>query len=448
MHLDPVSALLLDEAGLATPPDLAHPALGVDTSCQISTPRDISVAQVPYLAVSAGVPTAKSTLVIDDPALANHLHAAGHDVRAYCDDLRDERELAIPPLESLDETTLAGVTLVLLRLPKSLGMLEDYAERVAAFATPGVRLLAGGREKHLTRGMNDVLARSFGDVRASRGRQKSRVLHAGDPTPGEFSWPHTTTLDDLTLVSHPGTFATDKLDGGTRLLLAALAASPALAPPSDPAASPSSGPAASPSSDPAASRSSDPAHRPSSDPAHSPAPAPAHSPSFPRRRESPPADTTGDPRLRGDDREERDDRGKRAVDLGCGTGILATTLARQGHDVLAVDVSRAACASARDTAAANGVRIDVLRADALHAPRASVDLVVCNPPFHRGTTKDSTPGFDLIRGAIPALAPGAEFWTVFNSHLPYLPFLRAEIGSTQVVARDRHYTVTRSIARG
>lgn len=134
----------------------------------------------------------------------------------------------------------------------------------------------------------------------------------------------------------------------------------------------------------------------------------------------------------------------RAVDLGCGTGILATHLACEGYHVLAVDVSRAACASARDTAAANGVEVEVLRTHTLDAPSASVDLVVCNPPFHRGTTKDSTPGFDLIRSAIPALAPGAELWTVFNSHLPYLPFLRAEIGPTQVITRDRRYAVTRS----
>ena len=328
MTLGPVSALLLDEA-----PDVAeHPVL-----------------------------------VIDDPALANHLHAAGCDVRAYCDDLRDERQLTFPPLDTLDEPALAGVSLVLLQLPKSLGALEDYAQRVAALARPEVRLLAGGREKHLSRGMNEALGRSFGEVRASLGRQKSRVLHASRPTPGELSWPHRSTLDDLVLVSHAGAFAAGKLDGGTRLLLRSL-------------------------------RESLPSPLP-----------PSH-----------------------------------AVDLGCGTGILATWLARQGYDVLAVDVSRAACASARDTAAANGVRVEVLRASALDAPPASVGLVVCNPPFHRGTTKDSTPGFDLIRSAVPALAPGAELRTVFNSHLPYLPFLRTEIGRTDVVARDRHYTVTRS----
>ena len=376
MTLDPVSRLLLDEASLPRQrpdPPHRHPREGGDQAQQ--TP---------------GPPTPEPlVLVIDDSALANHLHAGGHPVRAYCDDLRDERELTFAPLDALDETGLAGVTLVLLRLPKSLGMLEDYAQRVAAFAGSGVRLLAGGREKHLTRGMNEVLARSFGTVRASLGRQKSRALHASDPIPGSLSWPHTAQLDDLTLVSHAGAFAADRLDGGTRLLLQSLQQT---------------------------------------------------LPSFPRG-ESRPAD--GDP---ADDGEGRADSvaALRAVDLGCGTGILATWLARQGRDVLAVDVSRAACASARETALANGVQVEVRRTDALVASPASVGLVVCNPPFHRGTTKDSTPGFELLRSAIPALSPDGELWTVFNSHLPYLLFLSSQVGPTRVVARDRHYTVTRS----
>lgn len=363
MTLDPVSRLLLEESGLA---GLPTSSVGSPTFCQIGAPRDIYVAEGEYLANSGSVVGPGGILVIDDPVLANRLHTIGHRVRAYCDDLRDEQQLTFPALDALDDDALAGVGLVLLRLPKSLGMLEDYAQRVAAFA-PGGRLLAGGREKHLSRGMNEVLGRSFSEVHASLGRQKSRVLHASGPIPGALSWPHTTQVEDLTLVSHAGAFAAGKLDGGTRLLLTTLS--------------------------------------------------------------------------------QGVDGPLRAVDLGCGTGILATRLAQRGYDVLALDVSRAACASARDTAAANGVQVQVRRADHLDEPPGSVDLVVCNPPFHRGTTKDSTPGFDLIRSAIPALIPDAEFWTVFNSHLPYLPFLRAEIGPTRVIARNRNYTVTRSRRR-
>ena len=332
MELDPVGTLLLDEADL--------PADG------------------------------GKILVIDEPALASHLRDRGLDVLAYCDDLRDERSLAGPGLAVLDQSTLDGVELVLLRLPKSLGMLQDYAERVACWASPTVRLLGGGREKHLSRSMNEVLATSFREVRASRGRQKSRVLHASEASPGPRTWPREAVLPELglTVVSHGGVFAAGKLDGGTRLLLTALHENGVTA------------------------------RRPGS-----------------------------------------------AVDLGCGSGVLACRLAELGYETHAVDVSLAAVASARDTAARNGLPVTVRRADGLaDAAPASFDLVVCNPPFHRGTTKDSTPGFALLDGAVPALSPGAELWTVFNSHLPYLPFLRELTETTRVVARDRFYTVTRS----
>lgn len=340
--LDPVSALLLDEAG--------EPIAGAASS---------------------------PILVLDDPALATHLHGAGHEVRAYCDDLRDELLLPVAGLAAVDEAALAGVRVVLARLPKSLGLLEDYAQRIAGFGGPDVHLLAGGREKHLSRGMNEVLGRSFGQVRASLGRQKSRVLHALEPVAGPLSWPKRTVVAevDLTVVSHAGTFAAGRLDAGTRLLLGALEA-------------------ALPDQPPAGA-------------------APV-----------------------------------RAVDLGCGTGIVAAWLARRGLQVFAVDTSRAAVASARDTAVANRLSIELWRADSLagEAP-GSIGLVACNPPFHLGTTKDSTPGFDLLRGTLPALGPGAEVFTVFNSHLPYLQFLRADLGPTRVVARDRSYTVTSTVVR-
>ncbi len=58
-----------------------------------------------------------------------------------------------------------------------------------------------------------------------------------------------------------------------------------------------------------------------------------------------------------------------AIDLGCGTGVIATALARDrsGIRVVATDQSAAAVASARLTVEANGVadRVRVVRDDAM-----------------------------------------------------------------------------------
>ncbi|WP_114561574.1 class I SAM-dependent methyltransferase, partial [Desertihabitans aurantiacus] len=119
--------------------------------------------------------------------------------------------------------------LVLGRLPTALSALEDLAEQVAATAPDGVRLVLGGRVKHMTRSQNEVLADHFAEVSASLGRQKSRVLHASGPlrtaTP---RWPRERVLDHpalgapLTVRSHGRVFAEGRLDAGTRLLLAAM----------------------------------------------------------------------------------------------------------------------------------------------------------------------------------------------------------------------------------
>lgn len=137
--------------------------------------------------------------------------------------------------------------------------------------------------------------------------------------------------------------------------------------------------------------------------------------------------------------------GRRALDLGCGSGIIATWLAKQGCAVEASDVSAAAVNATKLTAQANNVDVTAVRRVGLDgvAP-GRFDLIATNPPFHRGTTKDSTPTFDMIAAAGEILTPGAEFWCVFNSHLPYLNALRRHVGPTRVMAQDRNYLVTLS----
>ncbi|WOQ16650.1 class I SAM-dependent methyltransferase [Raineyella sp. W15-4] len=352
---------------------------------------EAAVAEIP--APKTPAPDAP-VLVLEAPAVAAELARRGRAVLHRSDLLADEawlspedgpslagrppadREDAVQPsvVDAWDDPRLADVRLVLLRLPANLNALDELAEAIAAHCHPEVRLVAGARVKHMTRGMNEVLAAHFADVRASLGVRKCRVLHAAAPLPGSRttapSWPRSARLAelDLTVVAYGATFAGTRLDLGTRLLVDRIAAL-----------------------------------RPAS----------------------------------GTDR---------AVDLGCGSGILAAVLARNGWRVTGVDTSRAAVAATAATAAANGLAVPVRRADALADwPAADLDLVVCNPPFHVGTAKDSTPAFRMIRTAARALRPGGELWCVYNAHLPYLPTLRRDVGPAEIVVRDRSYLVTRSI---
>ena len=119
----------------------------------------------------------------------------------------------------------AQASVVLLALPRGWDVLGEQAAAVAAVAAPGARLFAGGRIKHMSRSMNEVLAAHFERVDVSLARQKSRVLTASSPRAEQpsSSFPATATHQvrgtSFTLHAGAGTFGNARLDPGTRLLL-------------------------------------------------------------------------------------------------------------------------------------------------------------------------------------------------------------------------------------
>ena len=135
-----------------------------------------------------------------------------------------------------------------------------------------------------------------------------------------------------------------------------------------------------------------------------------------------------------------------AIDLACGTGVLGVALAQARPHVqaLATDASAAAIASARATAAANGVveRVEARQADGLEGlPDRSAGLILLNPPFHVGAAVHTGVAERLIAEAGRALAPGGELWCVWNSHLGYRAQLE-RVGRTRQASRNPKFTVT------
>jgi 16S rRNA (guanine1207-N2)-methyltransferase len=128
----------------------------------------------------------------------------------------------------LGEQLLAGAKVVLLQLPRSLAELEEISWNVARYADPEVVLLAGGRDKHMSRGMNELLVHHFGEVSATRGWRKARVLTARSPRAaealGSARFPEHAGDADLSfeLFAHGATFGGATLDHGSRLLLRTL----------------------------------------------------------------------------------------------------------------------------------------------------------------------------------------------------------------------------------
>jgi 16S rRNA (guanine1207-N2)-methyltransferase len=345
---------------------------------------DVSQSDQVIRLVSANSPGHADRLVaVDAPELVLAAASFGGGpeagVVAWCDDRR--ADLLVPdefkPVDDdgsrlLDATVLDGADLVWMRLPRSLTGLDEYASLVSRFAAPGVTLVAFGRNQDLNRSMNGVLGRHFAEVHASLGVGKFRALVASGPkpAPGAPSWPRSRRHDDLELAvwAHGETFATTRIDSGTRLLIDHLGQVP----------------------------------------------------------------------------------GGDVLDFGSGSGVVGTLLGRRNPSaqITAIDVSRWAVDSTRRTATGAHVGVDALWADGTAGlPDHSLDVIVTNPPFHRGAAKESEATLALIREAPRILRPGGEVWMVFNSHLPWRTRLAQAVGPTTQIAQDPHYTVVRSTLR-
>ncbi|MBO9194175.1 methyltransferase [Rhizobium sp. 16-449-1b] len=76
-------------------------------------------------------------------------------------------------------------------------------------------------------------------------------------------------------------------------------------------------------------------------------------------------------------------RGRRVLDLGTGSGIVAIIAARAGAtSVVAADIDENAIAAARLNAVANGVELDLIHADLLDGPPPAVDVVLAGDLFY------------------------------------------------------------------
>jgi len=144
----------------------------------------------------------------------------------------------------------------------------------------------------------------------------------------------------------------------------------------------------------------------------------------------------------------------RSADLGCGGGALSLALARLNPDleVLGVDESYQAVASARGNAAAAGlteprVRFEV--ADGLtDAPRDTFDLVVCNPPFHQDRTVGDQLAWGMFKQAERALVAGGRFLVVGNRHLAHSGRLERIFGGCRQLGETAKFEVLEAVRGG
>ncbi len=236
---------------------------------------------------------------------------------------------------------------VLIRVPKTLALLEEQLIRLQGKLAPGARVIAAGMIKHLPRSAGELLEEYIGPVQASLAVKKARLLFSTPEEkpvqPSPFPTRYTLDAPKIELVNHANVFCRDGLDIGTRAFLPFL------------------------------------------------------------------------PKNLGN---------ARVADLGCGNGVLAIASALanpQAHYTL-VDESFMAVQSAQENwRTALGEREVVIRAADGLAGQApdSLDVVLCNPPFHQQQVVGDFLAWRMFQQAREALVTGGALYIVGNRHLGY-----------------------------
>ncbi len=139
--------------------------------------------------------------------------------------------------------------------------------------------------------------------------------------------------------------------------------------------------------------------------------------------------------------------GDRLLDLGCGSGVVAAILLREGlvDSATLTDEDALALEASRRTLELGGFDAEVVASDAGDVLEAkSFDLVLCNPPYHSGSMQVRGPGRRMIEQAARVLASKGRLYLVapvFHDHAPELERL---FRSHDVVAETPSFRIWRA----
>ncbi len=264
---------------------------------------------------------------------------------------------------------------VLIRVPKTLALLEEQLIHLHGQLAPGAQVIAAAMIKHLPRAAGDLLEQYIGPVQASLAVKKARLLSAtpsAKPAP-RSPYPTRYQLDQpkLELLNHANLFCREGLDIGTRAFLPHL------------------------------------------------------------------------PKALG---------ALRVADLGCGNGVLGIVyaLGNPQAELTLVDESYMAVQSARENwQAILGERpADIRAGDGLaEQSPGSLDLVLCNPPFHQQQVVGDFLAWRMFTQAKAALTKGGELWIVGNRHLGYHLKLKRLFGNAEQVAATPKFVIIKATRR-
>ena len=139
------------------------------------------------------------------------------------------------------------------------------------------------------------------------------------------------------------------------------------------------------------------------------------------------------------------------VDLGCGNGVLGMMAAHHNPaaNISFIDESYMAIASARHNMqqlTRHTGQAEFFNADGLKQfAEDSVDLVLCNPPFHQQQAQLDTVAHSMFIESARVLREAGELWVIGNRHLNYHQKLKRWFKRVDLVASDRKFVLLKAV---
>lgn len=140
---------------------------------------------------------------------------------------------------------------------------------------------------------------------------------------------------------------------------------------------------------------------------------------------------------------------KKVLDIGCGSGIIGSVYKKYSpqSEVTMTDSNKIAVMATEKTLERNKLSAKVVFSDVFSDIEGTFDLILTNPPFHKGIATDYSFIESFARDAKKHLSTKGEIFIVANSFLPYERTLEAEIGPTITVADTKKFKVLKTISR-
>ncbi|MET8471965.1 methyltransferase [Streptomyces sp. NPDC006422] len=287
-------------------------------------------------------------------------------------------------LLTTQDTPPPRVDALLVRVPKSLALLEDQLHRLRPALHENTVVVGTGMVKEIHTSTLNLFERIVGPTRTSLAEKKARLIFTTPDlslTPPPNPWPHSYRLpsdigplSSRTVVNHAGVFCAERLDIGTRFLLAHL------------------------------------------------------------------------PRDTGARRIVDLGCGNGVVGTSAALTHPDAEVLFTDESHQAVASARATYeANAGERPGGAEFRVGDGLAD---TPAGSVDLVLNNPPFHTHQATTDATAYRMFAQARAALRPGGELWVVGNRHLGYHVKLRRLFGNSQLVASNAKFVLLKATKRG